>query len=101
MILDLSVELLHEIGGQPNQRNLHEICNPSVSMKPLVFSTHNVDAVAQLHNVTSLEMSVNSADVLNIQASMTSVDLLVRTAALLPALRTLTILYTSRQGDHF
>ncbi|KAJ7094872.1 hypothetical protein C8R44DRAFT_814062 [Mycena epipterygia] len=64
------------------------------------FGIHNVDAVAQLQNVTSLEMSVNAADVLDIQVSMTSVDLLLRTAALLPALRTLTILYTSRRGDH-
>ncbi|KAJ6579155.1 hypothetical protein DFH09DRAFT_1147755 [Mycena vulgaris] len=55
------------------------------------FGTHNVDTISLLQKLTCLEMSVNASEVLGVESPMSIVVLLLRTAALLPALRRLAI----------
>ncbi|KAJ7115025.1 hypothetical protein C8R44DRAFT_855572 [Mycena epipterygia] len=62
------------------------------------FGSHNVDAISDLHKLARLEMNVNAEDVVEVQPSMNSVALLLRTTALLPALRSLTICYAKSEN---
>ncbi|KAJ7476747.1 hypothetical protein FB451DRAFT_1557507 [Mycena latifolia] len=55
------------------------------------FGMHNVDVISQLYKLTSLEMSVNLAEVTLANSATNTVHLLLRTAGLLPALCTLII----------
>ncbi|KAJ7115016.1 hypothetical protein C8R44DRAFT_881055 [Mycena epipterygia] len=80
--------------------SLVEMSCPSLYETHWSFGMHNVDAVLALHKVTSLKMTVNYEDVVNMQASMKSVNLLLRTATLLPALCRLLILSASVRSDN-
>ncbi|KAJ6528744.1 hypothetical protein DFH09DRAFT_1045450 [Mycena vulgaris] len=65
------------------------------------FGTHNVDVISQLRNLKSLDMSVNSADILLVESPLNAGDLLLRTAALLPALHRLTICAADSPGHRY
>ncbi|KAJ7488079.1 hypothetical protein FB451DRAFT_1391030 [Mycena latifolia] len=60
---------------------LVELAFPAHYESPWSFGPHTVDAVAQLHNLSRLEISVNKDD---IAPPINVVDLLLRTAAALP-----------------
>ncbi|KAJ7476759.1 hypothetical protein FB451DRAFT_1396986 [Mycena latifolia] len=63
------------------------------------FGTHNVAAISELHQLTRLEMNVNAVAVIGIEPWTNAVHLLLRTAAQLPALRSLAIRGANSPGN--
>ncbi|KAF7345739.1 F-box domain-containing protein [Mycena venus] len=80
-------------------KSLVELSCPACHEGRWSFRMDVADAILQLRKLEKLHMSVNGADVVDVEPGMNSVTLLLNTAALLPALRILTIsshsVYTS------